>query len=101
MEVETEVPVPPQHTSQTLFDFRHMAHGPRGYKCANKRKLDDYEDQVPIQIVTPFAHPYSCFQPYNKTNLSSGLRCFTFDQPLQCFIYIHFLKPENKASLAS
>ena len=40
------VPVPPQHTQPALFDFRRSANGPRGYKCKNKRKLDDYQEQV-------------------------------------------------------
>jgi len=54
MEIDSEVSVPPQHTAQPLFDFRHMAHGPRGYKCSNKRKLDDYEEQVAAdQLETP------------------------------------------------
>ena len=46
METDLDVPVPPQHTSQPLYDFRNAALGPRGYKCANKRKLDEYEEQV-------------------------------------------------------
>ena len=46
MEVESAVSIPQQHTQPEVVDFRNAAHGPRGYKCANKRKLDEYEEQV-------------------------------------------------------
>lgn len=46
--MEAEVPVPPQHKPQPLFDFRNAEHGPRGYKCSNKRKLEAYEEQVEV-----------------------------------------------------
>ena len=41
-----DIPVPPQHMPQPIYDFRNAEHGPRGYKCANKRKLDEYQEQV-------------------------------------------------------
>ena len=40
------VSIPEQHTQPEVVDFRNAAHGPRGYKCVNKRKLDEYEEQV-------------------------------------------------------
>ena len=55
MENNDEVPVPPQWEAQTLYDFRGMADGPKGYKVGitmygsnkgSKRKLEEYADQV-------------------------------------------------------
>lgn len=45
MDIEASVPVPPQHSAPEIVDLRNAAHGPRGYKCVNKRKLDEYEQQ--------------------------------------------------------
>lgn len=49
-----EVEVPPQWKPQELYDFRHGADGPRGYKVGvnkygnrgSKRKLEEYSEQV-------------------------------------------------------
>jgi hypothetical protein len=46
--------VPPQWKPQEIYDFRHGADGPRGYKVGvtkygnigSKRKLDEYSEQV-------------------------------------------------------
>lgn len=59
-------PVPAQWQPQTLYDFRHQAHGPRGYKVnmaktgnmGSKRKLDEYEEQVRVSRCSPHAAPW-------------------------------------------
>ena len=54
VEESVEESVPAQWRPQTLYDFRGMPDGPRGYKVGvtkkgrlgSKRKLDDYSKQV-------------------------------------------------------
>jgi hypothetical protein len=54
MTTSGEAEVPPQWKPQELYDFRHGADGPRGYKVGvnkfgnigSKRKLDEYSEQV-------------------------------------------------------
>lgn len=54
VEESTDPEVPAQWRSQTLYDFRHMPDGPRGYKVSvtkkgrvgSKRKLEEYSEQV-------------------------------------------------------
>lgn len=48
MQVEEEVAgtIPPQYKPQPMFDLRSAGIGPRGFKVRNKRKLDEYEEQV-------------------------------------------------------
>ena len=54
VEESTEEGVPAQWTPQTLYDFRSMPDGPRGYKVrvtkkghvGSKRRLDEYREQV-------------------------------------------------------
>lgn len=50
-----DIPIPPQVEPQTLYDFRGMTDGPRGYKTGitmygsgkgSKRKLEEYAEQV-------------------------------------------------------
>ena len=53
MAEQVEAVIPPQHKGQPIYDFRNAAHGPRGYKCVNKRKLDEYEDQVWLHSLCP------------------------------------------------
>lgn len=56
--IMTEVPVPPQHVNQPIYDFRHIEVGPRGYKVnvtkwgnvGSKRKLDEYAEQVGLHL---------------------------------------------------
>jgi len=54
MSASGEVEVPPQWKPQEIYDFRHGADGPRGYKVGvnkfgnigSKRKLEEYSEQV-------------------------------------------------------
>jgi hypothetical protein len=66
VEESTEEGVPAQWTPQTLYDFRSMPDGPRGYKVrvtkkghvGSKRRLDEYREQVSVFfIVTCHAMP--------------------------------------------
>lgn len=43
---------PPQYQPQSLFDLRASKTGPRGFKCRNKRKLDDYDEQAQQEQAT-------------------------------------------------
>lgn len=38
--------MPPQHKVAEVIDFRHAALGPRGYKMARKRTIEDLQEQV-------------------------------------------------------
>ena len=43
---EAEVPVPPQYKAAEVIDFRNAMLGPRGYKSARKRTIEEREEQV-------------------------------------------------------
>ena len=43
---EAEVPVPPQYKAAEVIDFRNAMLGPRGYKMARKRTIEEREEQV-------------------------------------------------------
>lgn len=47
---DNAAPVPPQYTTGPVTDFRNAALGPVGYKKCRKRKMEDYQEQVPPLI---------------------------------------------------
>ncbi len=49
---DEEVPVPPQLRRPALHDFRAAPTNQRGYLMKNKRKLDDYADQVRVSLTS-------------------------------------------------
>jgi hypothetical protein len=49
---DEEVPVPPQRRGPALHDFRAAPTNQRGYLMKNKRKLDDYADQVRVSLTS-------------------------------------------------
>ena len=55
---DEEVPVPPQLRRPALHDFRAAPTNQRGYLMKNKRKLDEYAEQVRArQLDQPLHHP--------------------------------------------
>ena len=49
---EAEVPVPPQHKVAEVIDFRNAMLGPRGYRMARKRTIEEREEQVICCAIT-------------------------------------------------
>ena len=70
VEESTEEGVPAQWTPQTLYDFRSMPDGPRGYKVrvtkkghvGSKRRLDEYREQVRVCVVIVTCHVMHVFR---------------------------------------
>ena len=46
------MPVPPQHKVAEVIDFRNAMLGPRGYRMARKRTIEEREEQVIFCAIT-------------------------------------------------